>query len=131
MARAPLATPYWVRPLLVIEAGLVLRSHYSCVTRCILRLCVKWCPVRADRKAFEAKRSASSVTGESKAVEGLVQGRHITVVDTPGARRCSARVSPGTSSSSHQVAEVLAMPWKPQSVTSRSFQTVLSCAQVS
>ena len=41
-------------------------------------------PPLADRKVFEAKRSASSVTGESKAVEGLVEGRHITVVDTPG-----------------------------------------------
>ncbi len=40
--------------------------------------------LNADRKVFEAKRSASSVTGESKAVEGLVEGRHITVVDTPG-----------------------------------------------
>ena len=51
-------------------------------------------PVHADRKVFEAKRSASSVTGESRAVEGLVQGRHITVVDTPGTECRSARLSP-------------------------------------
>ena len=51
---------------------------------CYIFTCRTCGHVCADRKVFEAKRSASSVTGESKAVEALVEGRHITVVDTPG-----------------------------------------------
>jgi len=91
-ARARRGTRSWVRMHPVLRP--------VCVCICTLCLRVTICQtmpesehVNADRKVFEAKRSASSVTGESKAVEGLVEGRHITVVDTPGMSHPSGRCS--------------------------------------
>uniref|UniRef100_A0A3B1K4E4 AIG1-type G domain-containing protein n=1 Tax=Astyanax mexicanus TaxID=7994 RepID=A0A3B1K4E4_ASTMX len=37
-----------------------------------------------NRKAFKSEMSAGSVTTETKRVDGMVQGRKATVIDTPG-----------------------------------------------
>ena len=51
---------------------------------CCLQSCLTRSPTVAGRRAFQAKCSARSVTTHSQAETTVLNGRPITVIDTPG-----------------------------------------------